>query len=223
MLKKYFINSFKIKSIKRLWSPFVFIFLLIIISCNLGGGKKDAKLMNGDIIFQTSTSRQSKAIQLATDSKYTHMGIIYFRDNKPYVFEAVQPVKLTPLGEWINRGLDRHYVVKRLKNAEKILSDKILKKMKEIGERFEGKDYDIYFEWSDDRIYCSELVWKIYKEATGIEIGKLQKLEDFNLSSEAVKQKLQERFGENIPMDEVVISPDKMFHDKKIILVKKTY
>lgn len=31
---------------------------------------------NGDIIFQTSKSNQSKAIQLATDSKYSHMGII---------------------------------------------------------------------------------------------------------------------------------------------------
>jgi len=32
---------------------------------------------NGDIIFQTSRSSQSKAIQLATNSKYSHMGIIY--------------------------------------------------------------------------------------------------------------------------------------------------
>jgi hypothetical protein len=32
---------------------------------------------NGDIIFQTSQSGQSKAIQIATDSKYSHMGIVY--------------------------------------------------------------------------------------------------------------------------------------------------
>ncbi|HRG10273.1 MAG TPA: peptidoglycan peptidase, partial [Cyclobacteriaceae bacterium] len=34
-------------------------------------------LKSGDIIFQTSQSSQSKAIQLATRSEYSHMGIIY--------------------------------------------------------------------------------------------------------------------------------------------------
>ena len=53
--------------------------------------------------------------------------------------------------------------------------------MKSIGKKYNGKNYDIYFEWSDDRIYCSELVWKMYKEATGIEIGEIQKLSDFDL------------------------------------------
>jgi hypothetical protein len=38
---------------------------------------KNNKIKNGDLIFQTSTSKQSKAIQLATDSKYSHCGIIY--------------------------------------------------------------------------------------------------------------------------------------------------
>lgn len=46
--------------------------------------------------------------------------------------------------------------------------------MKQIGEKFKGKPYDIYFEWSDDKIYCSELVWKIYKHALDIEIGQLE-------------------------------------------------
>jgi uncharacterized protein YycO len=68
--------------------------------------------------------------------------------------------------------------------------------MKLIGERFLGKDYDIYFEWSDNRIYCSELIWKIYKEATNIEIGQLENLSDFNLSNKLVKKKLKERYGE---------------------------
>jgi hypothetical protein len=40
-----------------------------------------------------------------------------------------------------------------------------LKKMKEAGKLYEGKPYDLYFEWNDEIIYCSELVWKIYKNA----------------------------------------------------------
>lgn len=82
--------------------------------------KDDIK--NGDLIFQTSLSEQSKAIQLATKSKYSHCGIIYKDGNDFYVFEAVQPVKRTPLDTWISRGQGGKYVIKRLKNADRILT-----------------------------------------------------------------------------------------------------
>ena len=183
--------------------------------------KADVKAQNGDIIFQTSRSDQSKAIQLATQSKYSHMGIIYENDGQFYVYEAVQPVKLTPLEEWINRGESRHYVIKRLANAEQVLTPATLVKMKSIGERFKGKNYDIYFEWSDEKIYCSELVWKIYKEATGIEIGQLEQLSGFDLTNDIVRQKMKERYGNNIPMNEKVISPAAMFNSEKLITIEQ--
>ena len=183
--------------------------------------KLEQKVKNGDIIFQTSKSRQSKAIQLATGSRYSHMGIIYENDGQFFVYEAVQPVKLTPLTEWINRGENGHYVIKRLENADQVLTNLTLTKMKQIGEQFKGKSYDIYFEWSDDRIYCSELVWKIYKQATNIEIGKLEQLSDFDLSNEIVKAKMKERYGSNIPMDEKVISPAAMFNSDKLITIEE--
>ena len=175
------------------------------------------KFQNGDIIFQTSTSAQSKAIQIATKSKYSHMGIIYKIKNEFFVYEAVQPVKLTPLKEWINRGENKHYVIKRLKNADKILTQEVLVKMKKAGEKYKGKNYDLYFEWSDDKIYCSELVWKIYKEATGLEIGKLEKLSSFNLTDKIVQQEIKERYGNKVPMNETVISPVAMFNSDKLI------
>ncbi len=129
------------------------------------------ELRNGDIIFQTSLSRQSKAIQLATHSKYSHCGIIFKEGNSYYVFEAIQPVKKTPLANWIARGEDGHFVVKRLTNANEILKDDILANMENIGEGFKGKCYDLGFDWSDDKNDCSELVWKIYYRATGLEVG----------------------------------------------------
>lgn len=183
--------------------------------------KLEQKLKNGDIIFQTSKSSQSKAIQLATGSKYSHMGIIYENDGEFFVYEAVQPVKLTPLKEWINRGENGHYVIKRLENADQVLTNSTLTKMRQIGEQFKGKPYDIYFKWSDDKIYCSELVWKMYKEATNIEIGQLGQLSDFDLSNDVVKAKIKERYGNNIPMDEKVISPAAMFNSDKLITIKE--
>lgn len=169
------------------------------------------EIKNGDIIFHTSLSKQSKAIQLATNSKYSHCGIVYSDNGLYYVFEAIQPIKTTPLDKWIARGENGHYVIKRLKNADQVFTTETLKKMKKEGERFMGKNYDLTFEWSDDKIYCSELIWKIYKRATGIEIGKLEKLSKFNLTNEAVKKKIKERYGDKIPMDEIVISPAAIF------------
>ncbi|MGK0391297.1 MAG: hypothetical protein ACI94Y_004059 [Maribacter sp.] len=178
------------------------------------------EIQEGDIIFQTSKSSQSQAIQLATDSKYSHMGIIFEKDGKQFVYEAIQSVQFTALDKWIKRGENKHYVIKRLKNSDNFLTLNILEKMKLIGKRFEGKKYDIYFEWSDEAIYCSELVWKIYKEALGIEIGKLEKLSDFDLSHDVVKEKMIERYGNNIPDTEQFISPAAMFNSRKLFTIE---
>ena len=65
-------------------------------------GVESEELQDGDIIFQTSKSSQSKAIQLATNSKYSHCGLIFKRKNGQddwCVIEAVQPVKWTPLSK----------------------------------------------------------------------------------------------------------------------------
>ena len=176
-------------------------------------------LKDGDIIFQSSQSGQSLAVQLATKSKYSHVGLIYIIEGKAFVYEAVQPVKITPFNEWITHGDGNHYVVKRLKNADKVLTEETLQKMKADGEKYLNKNYDLYFGWSDERIYCSELVWKMYKEATGIELGKLQELKEFDLTHPLVKQKLKERYGNNIPYEEKVISPAAIFESEELVLV----
>ncbi|RFS19380.1 YiiX family permuted papain-like enzyme [Chitinophaga silvatica] len=177
-------------------------------------------IQEGDIIFQISESDLSTAIQLATHSKYSHCGIIFKKQDGWYVYEALQPVRYTPIRQWIANGKNHHYIIKRLKNATTVLSAAIVDKMKAIGEQYNGKDYDFYFGWSDDRIYCSELVWKIYHEATGLEIGKLQTLRSFDLSSPQVKQQMELIYHGKIPLDEPIISPVSMFESTLLTEIK---
>jgi len=165
-------------------------------------------LRDGDIIFHTSRSAQSAAIQRATHSRYSHVGLILFRDGKPYVLEAIATVRYTPLESWIARGDGGHYVVKRLKSA---LTRPQASKLRSSAEKYVNRPYDLYFEWSDARIYCSELVWKAYYDALGIELGLRQKLREFDLSDPAVKTKMHERYGNRVPLDEPVISPAAQF------------
>ena len=163
---------------------------------------------DGDIIFHTSRSSQSAAIQRATHSPYSHVGIVFIRDGKPYVFEAIATVRYTPLAAWIARGDGGRYVVRRLKQTP---TPAQLAKLRSAARSFEGKPYDLYFEWSDERIYCSELVWKMYDQALGLKLGKLQKLREFDLTDAAVKAKMHERYGARVPLDEPVISPGAQF------------
>ena len=187
-----------------------------LIYHDLFGAELD--IQEGDIIFQASNSSQCKAIQLATKSLYSHCGIIFKENGKWVVYEAVQPVKITPLERWIKRGDNNHFVTKRLKDTSG-LSSEVIQKMRQIGKQQLGKDYDLTFEWNDNRIYCSELVWKIYKRALDIEVGKLRVLKDFDLSSPIVKEIMKERYGTKIPYNETVISPADIFKSDLLVEV----
>jgi hypothetical protein len=59
------------------------------------------EIKKGDLIFQTSLSGQSKAIQLATKSKYSHCGLIYKEGNDFYVFERFNQLS----GHHLTNGL----------------------------------------------------------------------------------------------------------------------
>ena len=195
---------------------FIFIFSLLFASYTAIANYQPH---DGDIIFQSSQSNQSKAIEQATNSPYSHVGIIFIKNGKPYVFEAASKVIYTPLDKWINRGKNKKYVIKRLKNHP--LSQQEITSLKQVAHKFENKPYDIWFGWDDKYIYCSELVWKIYNRALKLKIGQLQTIKDFNLSSPAVKQKLKERYGNNIPYQETVISPVAIFNSPLLITVDK--
>jgi hypothetical protein len=181
------------------------------------------KINEGDMIFQTSQSKQCEAVRIATNSKFSHCGIVFIEKGKKYVFEAVQPVKSTPLEDWITHGKENHFVVTRLKNASTLLSPEILEKMRNYAKGLNNKDYDLYFEWSDDKIYCSELVWKIYKNGAGIELCPLQKLKDFNLKDSRVQTILTERYGNKIPLEENVVAPSNLEQSKVVTTIIDTY
>jgi uncharacterized protein YycO len=179
------------------------------------------ELHNGDILLQSGASKQCKAVKEATKSTFSHCGI-YFEDNgKGYVYEAVQPVRKTPLTEWIHQGLKNEYSVVRLKKADSLLTAGNIKKMKSVATNLIGKDYDIYFDWSDEQMYCSEYVWKIYKNALGVEICPTKKFKSFDLSSPIVKAIIAERYGKNIPLDEQVIAPSDLYQAPNVDIIKK--
>lgn len=183
-------------------------------------GLDPASLKEGDLIFHRSNSSQSEAIRIATQSKFNHVGIIFQYKGQFMVFEAVQPVKITPLPRFIERG-NHHFVIKRLRDGDRVLSAEVIARMKALGQGYLGKNYDLQFRWSDERIYCSELVWKLYKQGAGVEVGTLQKARDLNLGNPVVQKLIKQRYGDAaaIPLDEPIISPQAMFESDRLVTV----
>lgn len=174
---------------------------------------------DGDLIFQTSRSRQSIAVQRATGSRWSHMGVLFKTRGRWMVFEAVEPVKYTPVETWIARGEARRFEVRRLRDAERILTPKVLAKMRALGRGWLGRHYDLTFEWDDRRIYCSELAYKLYLRGAGIELAKPGRLGDARLTDPVVAKLMKERYRGAPPMDMPVISPQQLYDSPLLVAV----
>jgi hypothetical protein len=174
---------------------------------------------DGDIIFQSSASAQSAAVEKATHSPLSHIGIIFMREGQAFVLEAVGPVKYTPLAEWEAGGVGGHYSIRRLRQP---LPAATMDKVRAAGEALLGRPYDFLFGWSDNTVYCSELVWKAYQRGAHIEVGHLQTLRDFDLSDPVIAALVRQRYGKKTPpLDAPVISPAAVFASEKMVTVEE--
>lgn len=190
-------------------------FVIIVVSYFFFNFNQNNNYKEGDIIFQTTNGPTGKAIQLATHSKFNHCGVLFLENNKWVVYEAVQPVRKTSLEDFNARGKG---TVKRLGN--KSLSKEDVNALKTLFKTYEHKDYDEAFNWSDERIYCSELVYKLYNNGLQIELCKPRKLSDFDLNNPLVKEKLNEKYGDKIPLNEPMVSPEDIYKSALLVNVK---
>lgn len=155
----------------------------------------------GDLVFHTSRSAQSAIIAEVTRSPWTHVGLVLERDGALCVLEAVEPVRWTPLAEWRARG--EGFAVRRPREA---LTDAQLAALAREGERYLGLHYDGRFEWSDRRMYCSELVFKIFERALDVRLSEPERWGDLRLSPRA-RALARRRLGRLPPPDALVVTP----------------
>ena len=76
-----------------------------------------------------------------------------------------------------------------------------------------GKYYDKKFQWNDDKIYCSELVWKAY-EVIGIELSEKKTFSDFQIDKPEIQKTIKERYGDKFIESEPVVSPQCLVESK---------
>ena len=178
---------------------------LAISAVIIAQGSFASDLQNGDIVFSGSTAGQGGAIIAATGSPYTHCGIVFLRDGKPLVLEAVQPVSVVSLEIFKSRSKPGTFMARRLKSP---LSAANYQMARTWAEAQVGKNYDARFRWDDDTLYCSELIWKIYQHG-GVELCAPRRFRDYHLDDPKVKKLVGERYGsiEKMSLDEKVVAP----------------
>jgi Permuted papain-like amidase enzyme, YaeF/YiiX, C92 family len=93
---------------------------------------RTSQLCDGDIVFQQTGGEQGRAVQLATGSVWTHVGVLFKEQDRWMVYEAVGPVLSTPLDEWAAHGADGLWVAKRWVDAEKQAPNTLRSALKKI-------------------------------------------------------------------------------------------
>jgi uncharacterized protein YycO len=209
---------------KILYIPLVLMLFVLVFAGKkyVFDNKTKLEYQNGDMILQTNTSGQGLAIQLATNSKYTHIGVLFKENNEWMVYEAVQPVQKVTLSEFILRGENSQYTILRLKNDSLVKLDHVTQKMKNYLLKQIDKDYDWVFNWSEEEMYCSELVYKAYLNA-GIKISDTKLLKDYKLSHPIVQAQLKERYGNNIPLNDTMVAPSDIANGNRLKVVFDNY
>lgn len=156
------------------------------------------KVHEGDVIFQNSTSDQSPLVALATGSPLTHCGIIVMKGEEPYVLEASSTLKTTPLKEFIRRGRFGAYWLKHPKEHDGSLKVRYRHLL--------GRSYDWAFSFDNNRYYCSELVYDIYKYQFNVQLCKPRPLKDY--FTLGMKRKMRRR---GMDLNGLAVAPVDLF------------
>jgi hypothetical protein len=103
------------------------------------------------------------------------------------------------------------------------LSNDDKKKMYSYAKKQLGKNYDSKFQWSDNKMYCSELVWKIYKEI-GVELCEVKQFSDYDLDNSLAVSAINKRYkNSNFNLSEKVVAPSDLFNSDKLKVIVDTY
>ncbi|HUL58453.1 MAG TPA: YiiX/YebB-like N1pC/P60 family cysteine hydrolase [Anaeromyxobacteraceae bacterium] len=167
-----------------------------------------AGFRSGDLVFGDTRSTQSTAIQLATGSPWSHVGLVEVAPDGAYVIEAIGKVSRTPWAAFRRRAGGRVLVLR-----PRGIPDAARTRAVAEAKALLGRPYDPCFGWGDDRIYCSELVVKAYERGAGVSLGKRERLGDLHLAG--LEAAIRARWG-RVPRDLVLVTPASLAADGRL-------
>ena len=173
----------------------ILFIIMITVAASCSSVADVDTLQEGDIVFIESQSSQSPYVKVGTMSKWTHCGIVVNTPEGMKVLEASKTVRLTPFAKFINSAKNENWCIRR---PEQNLSKPI------NYQKYLGQPYDLEFKFDNGKMYCSELVWLVYKDQ-GIELCKPRKVSTFIMTRLPKVKKLMNKRG--ISMSQEAVAP----------------
>lgn len=155
-------------------------------------------LRTGDLLFQKVNKNDS----LISDSTYNNIGIAFIDDDNFALLETKDQVQYVSIRRWVENGNNNHYVTKRLQNADSFLTSSGIQDLRREARNNIMKKHDYSTDWSDDKMYNAELIWKMYKRSFNIELGSLD-----TIQVDSIKR--------------LEISPSTIFNSEELMTVSK--
>tara|TARA_B100000902_G_scaffold70982_1_gene76559 strand:- start:10025 stop:10600 length:576 start_codon:yes stop_codon:yes gene_type:complete len=181
--------------------------------------------MEGDILFQDlDSSELCEAIEIVTPGynnyNFSHIGIVVKYNDTLKILEAIPPkVQITNLDEFLSRSNDTNNnpktIVGRLKkeylyiipNAIKCCLNKL------------EMDYDDYFLMSNNKYYCSELIYECFAKDSIFELNKMTFIDPKTNETSIVWDNYFKELNVEVPEGELGINPGIMSISNKIDII----
>ena len=195
-----------------------------VVRCVLGAHARERRCATATSSSTPRAPRRAPPSSAPRTRPYSHVGLVLHRDGKPYVFEAIATVRYTPLAHWTARGTGGDYVVKRLTapltTPSRRRAARRLRRTKNTCRQAELTTCTS----NGPTRSTANLLLRAGLGGAGTARGiaswnssARQKLREFDLSDPVVKAKMRERYGEDVPLDEPVISPAAMFDSGELV------
>jgi hypothetical protein len=208
-------NLARVRRRRRWWAVLVVLFGLTtpvvyaVMPSYLGYLRFEPR--DGDIIFQSLPHMPLiNAIEGATQSPYSHCGIVAQEQGRWYVYEALNRVRRVSLLRFCLQGRGDRFIVYRLREEDQKYVPDMLRYVRSV----QGRPYDMRYEMDDEKIYCSELIYKAYQSAAHQPLGQTVRFGD--LDWKPYEQLVVQLERGTVPVDRVMIPPRQLSEAKQL-------
>lgn len=165
-------------------------------------------IKTGDLLFQVITKDSLDSSFQFADSTYNNIGIAFISYGN-YALLRTEGGFIS-IRHWVDRGYNRHFVVKRLIDADSLLSnDEQTNNFEKTAREYLMKDMHTSNEWPNNKICNSERICIVFKHALNVDLCPLEIKEKMNIDSNT---------DDHI---EYKASVSAIFNSDKLITVKK--
>jgi len=203
-------------------APYLFM-LLFVVGCDEGRPVSPPpdlsayEFREGDVLLQHIPSHLGSVIRDIAESRYSHCGLVVNNGGRLAVIEAIRPVKYTSLPEWVGQGQGNDFT--QLRPAG--LSAEQLAQVAGEARKLLGSPYDLQYDLDENKIYCSELIYKAFLRGAKLKVGALQKLEELNW--QPYENFIRHLAGGGLPLERVLVTPESLAKDENFKQVASNF